>query len=115
MMEDKHLLLISLVFSLIGLGVLLVVGDYVDVNTTKIADVLELPVETAVKVQGSISQVYAKKETTFFQVKDASDSIAVVIFEKVPLQNGASVMVEGKVTKYKGKMEIIATKVTSVA
>lgn len=104
-MDDKFLLKIALVVSVLGIIGLFLVTEIIEIPLQKIE---ELEEGDYVKIVGEIISINQKDTMTFFQIKDETGKIDVVYFDLVELEEGIELEVEGQVEEYKGKLEIIA-------
>jgi DNA/RNA endonuclease YhcR with UshA esterase domain len=112
-MQEKTLLKISLVTSLVGILVLLIILDKIDVSDSNINAINKTLNERQVKVKGEVTRITETPGLYILNIKDNTGNIDVIIFkeEKLDLEKGNIIQVQGQVTEYQGKMEIIAKKV----
>ncbi len=113
-MEERHLILISLVFSLVGLGVLFVAAEKIEVKTTQISEVEGIPLDSMVKVEGNVTNIVERKEMMIIEVDDGSGKVDLVFFEKVMVEKGWKVSAEGKVSLYKKDRQILVAEMRRV-
>ena len=111
-MKDSLLLKIALIWTVLGIFILFFVSTYFEPEEVIISD-LSLHVNKAVYVKGTISEVSYKETVSFIDLEDDSGKIDVVLFElpKQSLKTGDFIKVKGKVTIYKGNLEIIAQEI----
>ena len=67
-----------------------------------------------VRIQGKITSLtVSKSETVFIKLTDSTGTIDVVVFkeEQLNLEKGRIIQVEGQVTGYQDKIEIIAKRI----
>lgn len=112
-MQEKTLLKIALVTSLVGILILLIILDKIDVSSSNINAINKTLSEKQVKIKGEITRITETPGLYIINVKDNTGNIDVIVFkeEKLELEKGAIIQVEGQITEYQGKMEIIAKKV----
>ena len=113
-MEERHLILISLVFSLIGLGILFVAAEKIELHTMKIRQVADEPLDAMVQVEGNVTNVMEKKDMMLVTVTDDSGKIELVFFEKTEVERGWNVRAVGKVSVYKSGRQILVSEMKRV-
>ena len=111
-MEDKVLLKIAMLTVFIGLGVLILIYEKVDVPVSGLELINELKEGDYVKVIGEINSVNVNAGMYILKIKGRNTTIPVVVFSKdrINFQEGNFIEVEGKIEDYKGKKEIIASR-----
>lgn len=60
-----------------------------------------------VRTEGTVQDLYKSSGTTFFDLKNSNESIKVVAFRELSLEEGEEVEVVGKVKLYRKKLEIV--------
>ncbi len=69
-------------------------------------------IEKNIKIQGKIVKQTINKNTLFFTLKDNSSQINIIAFKtNKTLEKNKVFIIEGKVTTYDKKLEIIANKI----
>jgi RecJ-like exonuclease len=108
-MEDKVLFRLALICSFLGLGVLLMIYDRVDLPLTDFSN-LE---DGYVKVEGEIGSVYTNPGMYILKLTDGNGTLSVVVFSenRIGFERGDVLEVEGELEEYKGDKEIIASKI----
>jgi len=111
-MEDKKLLLIALGCSFVGLGVLIFISDTVELSLSNVKDIENFSAEEYAQIEGEILSLNVNAGTYIFKIGDTKSDISVVVFtdEKLKIVKGDFIRVEGKIEEYKGRKEIIASK-----
>ena len=109
-MEEKTLFKIAIITSFIGLILMIVIAERIDVNDMKIKDVDKDLLGKNVRINGIIKNEKNLKEINLLNVSDDSGSITVVLSKGngYDLKNGDNVKVTGFVKEYAGKLEIEA-------
>ena len=99
----------SLIWALIGIFILLLVSEFYEPNLISVVGVAENSGKI-VKVRGILEKANYYDTVNIFRLVDNTGSIKVVTFEKPDriLKQGDFVEIKGKVTVYKGELEIIA-------
>lgn len=112
-MKDSSLLKLSLVCSLIGLMLLLVLSEFIEPGAVSISEA-KSAIGAHVYIEGSVVEATYKDEVTFFTVSDGLDEIDIVIFEKMDevLSEGDLIGVTGEISLYKGEEEVIVDEIT---
>ena len=115
-MHEKTLEKISLIISIIGILIVLIISETYNLKTISISLIDESFIDKSVKVEGYITEVRSAKEIIVFNLKDSSDEIKVIIFDNydLPLFKGQKISVIGKIQQYKGDLEIIADEVVVI-
>jgi DNA/RNA endonuclease YhcR with UshA esterase domain len=126
-MEDQQIFRIALITSIIGLVGMLYFADAIEPREIKINEINRGMIDQDVSLEGVVQNV--KKSSTsntyFLEIMDGTGKITVIIFENAALdfqkQNlsisnlyGRRVRVTGKISEYKGQMEIILNSATSL-
>ena len=119
-MENKILLYISLASSLIGLVIVYIASQNVELVVTPTGKITFDDVGKNVKVCGEIISLKTSKNNhTFLKIEDNSGEIDVVVFNSTAdkfgvydLQKGDEICVAGKIDDYNGKLEIIPKEIS---
>jgi hypothetical protein len=111
-MEDKILLNIALITAAIGIITLLLLSYYDKIPEKNIAEITSSDISSYVKVQGKIQQIYMHNNS--MSIKLMQECVMNVnIFDKDQnLSINDSITVQGTVQEYKGKMQILADRIT---
>ena len=108
-MRERTFLIIAVIWSLVGLFVLLLLASFAQPPQLKISD-LEQNVGKIVQLNNvSVSAISYGKDTVFLKLRDSTGEISAVYFgtpEYEIIENDA-VAVKGKVQLYKGNIEIV--------
>ena len=107
-MKERVLLVIALVWSLIGLFILMLIANYSEPPQLSVSQ-LEDKVGKIVAVNAEVDSISYKQDTVFLTLKDSTGTIAGVFFgnPKYEIIESDSVAVKGKVQLYKGDLEIV--------
>lgn len=114
-MKESLLIKLCLVFALLGIMIMFITNRMIQPKEMKINKVSEK--ENFVKIKGKVTQVSSSTSgTTFLKVKDDTGMIDVVVFKNSVedvswVTVGSIVEILGKPEKYKGKMEITASRI----
>lgn len=111
-MQEKTLLRISLVITIIGLVFLFFYTQEYEIP--KVTSLETIPPEEKVMVQGVIKKMSTSEKTIFMEISGQQlITMDVIAFpeEEPYLQEGDDVKIQGTVETYKGKKEIIADKI----
>jgi len=106
-MQEKILIKISLITSLAGIILLIIVSRAVK---PEISRANALHDGKHARIDGIVKSVAKKSSVTMIEVLDEC-SMKIVLFEDVDVKKGQSIEVIGKVGDYNGKKEIIAEEV----
>lgn len=111
-MQEKTLYHISLSMILVGLALLLIYAEELDLKALERIETIE-PAE-AVKMYGTITKLSVQDNTLFLELEGSRvEKTTVIVFseEELFLEEGDYVEVSGTVEKYQDKSEIVASKV----
>jgi DNA/RNA endonuclease YhcR with UshA esterase domain len=120
-MDEKMLFWIALVCSLIGLAGVVLASQLIQAKQVNIIDIDDSMEGEYVKVIGDVINLRETEKAVFLDVKDDTGTIAIVAFndntgfvstEVLPpnLNKGDAISIEGKVSMYQDKPEIMAEK-----
>ncbi len=110
--QEKVLLRVSLVISLIGLAIVIGIGMWEEKKQENGSWVNNGEGEIVVK--GEVKNVQQRKSVTIVSVDDGVQVHEVVIFAKgkpVGMRKGNTIEVWGKPDEYKGKKQVVADEV----
>ncbi len=111
-MNEKNLLHVSLVCSLIGLAILFFLQGQFDASSSLIQDV---EIGDHVKISGAVIIVKRYETIMILKVKDESGIIDVMMDQQQEIQKGSRVEVIGKVSSYKGRKQVEANQIRIVS
>jgi len=110
-MQEKLLLKIALITSLVGILIIFFISDNIEISQSNIEKITLDNKDEMVKVKGRVSKVIDTEKVTILNILQPSE-ITVVLFKQ---ENEASLIKEnneveiiGKVDEYNGELEIIA-------
>ena len=112
-MNEKQLLRVSLIFSLIGILLLFFLTYELKVKLYEINSLSKDNLDDAVRVKGVIESFAETPGLYLITIKDDNGKITIVVFkdEKIPLQKGLNIEIIGQVVEYKNELEIIAKQI----
>jgi len=102
-MEEKTLLMLSVVFAMVGLSVLY--GVFVNSEPLQ-ATFISKHVDETVSVSGRVVSVQAFDGRTEFTLL-REDYVSITFFDTVNVYEGAEVTVVGEVGEYEGRVSIV--------
>ena len=111
-MNDITIAKISLVMTIIGIVALLGIVMIMEPVRMEIRQIDETDAGKIVKVYATIESIRMPDETAFLMLNDGSGNITGVIFKSSSINStefnkGDNVITTGRVSVYKGKIEII--------
>jgi len=116
-MLDKNLTKLSLVLAVLGLVMLTIFAYFVAPRDVKINEIGENMLGQTVKITGVVESL-GTGSTIFVTVTDETGKIKVVVFERNNINGNVKetgdVSVIGKVSLYKGEIEITASLVKAI-
>ena len=107
-MEEKTLLRIALISSLIGVLLILFISERVDISESNIKEAKN---QTGnIKVKGAVSSITETPSAYIINLKDNTDTILVLVFkgDSINITKGQIIEVSGKLVDYQGQKEISA-------
>ncbi len=112
-MQDKNLFKFSLIISVIGTFLILLISEYSEVELTEIKNLDKNNLETRVKILGTVISAQETPGLYILKIKDSSGTIPLVIFKEDPIniERGTKIEVTGKLTEYKNELEILVEKI----
>ena len=114
-MKESDLVKLSFAVSIIGMVLLVGIDYFYQIEPSKIKDITLNEVGKEIIIQAKITKAVVKNENLFLEVKDDSGSIEAVVFKvKEKVRKGDVVEIEGKVTKYKGNLEVVVAKLKTL-
>ncbi len=110
-MEDKNLIKLLLLCSIIGIFLLFLLIETQDLKPIQLNKVQDYK-DQVVKVQGEIEKITIKEKVAFIDIKDQTGNLVLVKFnpknkEFEQLEQGNNITATGKVQFYQDKWEII--------
>jgi len=113
-MKEKNLLKIALICSLLGLLILYLVSNNIEIKEKNIEKITLDNKDEFVNIKGTISNIVNTEKVTIIKILQPQE-ITVVLFKNenktTTIQQGNEIEVIGKVDEYEGKIEIIADRV----
>ena len=113
-MNEKKLLKICFVISIIGIFLLLSLAEFSQPKFYLINDITEKQLDTQIKIEGTITKTKDLPGLLLFDLKDNTSKMTVVAFKdfEINLTKGYNVSVTGKIAEYNNVLEIIADEIT---
>lgn len=110
-MKDETLKRIAFACTIIGLVVLYIWQSKVEIPVAK-ADEIGDYIGKTVRLKGTVADVSDYEKTVYLKVTQPS-LVSVVVFKdsNFTISNGTSVEITGEVTKYKGKLQLVASQI----
>ena len=116
-MQEKTLLKIALIMSLLGLLILYLISDNIEIKEKNIEKITLDNKDEFVKLRGIVNKVIDTERVTIMEITQPQQ-ITVVLFKNenktMHIQKGNEVEIFGKVDEYEGKLEIIADRLRVV-
>lgn len=118
-MNEKHLFQLAIICSIIGLIAVVAASQLIEPEISSISSIAGMKDGTYVKITGNVTNIRQTEKAAFLGVKDETGEITIVAFadnsgliqkEVLPpfLDKGSSVAIEGKISIYNGKTELLA-------
>ena len=117
-MQEKTLLKIALITSLLGLSILYAISDNIEIKEKDIEKITIENKDEFVKLSGIVSNLVNSEKVMILEITQPQE-ITVVLFKNknnsIDINEGNEVEIFGKVDEYNGKMEIIAERVRIIS
>lgn len=112
-MEDGTLLKLAFGVSLVGIVFLFLCYEGVSLELSDFEELESKNVDEYVKIVGEVERFNVNFGMYILEIGDGNTSFPVVVFAKkrINFVKGGRIIVEGKITEYKGKKEIIASRI----
>ena len=79
-MDEKFLLKLSLIFSLLGILLILFISENSSLSTSKISDISNKQLDTNVKIKGTIGHITELENLVLFTLEDKTGKINIILF-----------------------------------
>ena len=116
-MKEKTLLKTALIVSLLGLLIIYLINDNIEIKEKNIEKITIENIDEFVKLTGIVNNIVDTEKVTIMEITQPQE-ITVVLFKNenksMPIQQGNEVEIFGKVDEYEGKLEIIADRLRVV-
>ena len=116
-MQDKTLLKISVICSLVGIIVLFLIADNLNLSTTEISKIQQSELGKQVKITGKIESLSETDTLMFLTVgQEKIETVSVVLFKDsdIALEKGDNIELTGTLEDYEGKREILANRIVII-
>lgn len=117
-MRDETLLKLSLLTSIIGIILFFIFAQAMETEEFEIESIEKLPVGKNIELFANISSFYVSNGNYFLKISDKTGNITAVMFKQTAnkidiskIKKGQKIRLIGKVSDYKGNLEIIASKI----
>lgn len=113
-MKDSNLLKISIIISLLGTLIILLLANFIKIPEYKIENISQKELDLSVSIQGNLTYIKETPGLYILTIKDSSSSIQVIIFkDKQPLNFtiGSPLKIQGKVARYEDTLQLTAEKI----
>ncbi|MFA5259486.1 MAG: hypothetical protein WC979_08660 [Candidatus Pacearchaeota archaeon] len=107
----KPLLTISLMTSIIGILILLILSNSLEPKKISIKDISTKDLNQRIETYGTITFIKTYSEFQTIKIKQDNYSITILINQKTNLVKNQTIEVTGKITEYKSSLEIQADKI----
>lgn len=107
-MEESTIFKIALLFSLIGIFIILIVAETLEVKLYKISSITNENLDEKVKVIGKVTSIRETPGLIIIDLKDETGIIKVIVFkeDEININKDDNLEVIGKVIKYRNYLEI---------
>jgi len=111
-MEEKSLLRLALIFSLVGILALFFISENIEIKEKNINEINKNNLGEDIKIKGIVSKATDNNKIILLDIIQP-ETITVVLFKDSDLNISAGTKVEiiGEIDEFNGKMEIIGNEV----
>ncbi|MDP2925662.1 MAG: OB-fold nucleic acid binding domain-containing protein [Nanoarchaeota archaeon] len=112
-MENKLLLKLSFIFSIVGILILLIISNFNEPKPTKISDIKKDLVYKTIKINGEITSIKKQENRYVFQIKDSAGKIPIYFYsnKNLSINKGDNISITGKLSEYKDNFQLNANKI----
>ncbi len=111
----KKLYFLSVLFSVIGLGIMYATSIYVEPPKVEVGSIDASWNGKPVILEGEVKDYSNVSSNIFIDLKDSTGRITVLMFESsIRLSEGDRIRTVGNVELYRGKVEVIADNITQL-
>ena len=113
-MNENTLLKLSLIFSILGILIVLFISETVPVKLYEISEITEEKIDETVRIQGTVKRTSDTPEILIINLEDETGTITIILFkndEEISLEKNQRVEIIGNVTEYKDQLEIVADQI----
>ena len=115
-MEDSTLFKIAMFCAVVGITILLLIDEKIDLANSNIASISSAQAGQEVKIKGFVTDIKTTEKIIIVQLKDYTGEISVIIFNNKDIINfkkNSILEVVGVVKVYNSQLEIEAKKIKS--
>ncbi len=103
---------ISLITSIIGISLLLLLSLFVEPKLSTISELRSKQIYQKVKIQGQlISQKAISPSFGILKIKDLTGTIEVLLNKNIQIKDNSTLEITGKISEYKENKQITADKI----
>ncbi len=117
-MRDETLLKLSLIVSVTGIILLFAFAQTPEIEIIEIGDIGKGMIGDNIEVFADVSSFYSSNGNYFLKINDKTGNITAILFKQEAsnfdisrLKKGEQIKLSGKISYYKGNLEIIANKI----
>ena len=108
----KKLKEISILISVIGIMLLLILSNLVEPKLIKISDIDKHYLNQKIKTKGIVKKLIQYNNFMILTIKDNEKEIFVFVDKIIDINKDSNIIVIGRVTEYKDKLQIRAEKIS---
>ena len=111
-MNKNIILKLSYILALTGLISIFIIDKLTILPETKISMLNDNLLDKTIKITGYIDSIVKHQDITILQLDDKTSKISITVFNNnLELKNNNFITVEGKLTKYKGSLQVNAVSI----
>ena len=110
-MKESTLLKISLICSILGILVLLVISNNLEVDEKTISELDESDIGSSVRLDGIVTNFQNRGAVILIDIAQLEEMQVVIFNANLTLNKGDYIEVIGKIDEYEGNQQLIADKI----
>ena len=110
-MKTRSLLKLSLITTLIGIFILIILSNNLEPEINDISSINEKMIDEWVKIKGNVTNQAEFDTLTILTIYDGTAGIRAIIYKKIENIEGHEVIILGKIIEYKNELEIEISKI----
>ena len=110
-MKTHSLLKLSLITSLIGIYLIILLANTFEPDITKISNINEKMIDEWIKIEGNVTNQKNINDLNILTVYDGTGGIHAIMYKDLGNCKDSHVVILGKIIEYKGEIEIQIEKI----
>lgn len=102
----------ALIIAVLGTILLIFLSENLEPRMTSISNITSKDIDNTVKISGNITYIKNYESSSLFRIEDNTGKIYAIFYGNANLTKGDYAIIAGKVTEYRGILEIEAEKIS---